>query len=201
MPRRGPGQTQTQKLAEDWLRVSPYRAKEFRSGSGVTVTTLDSNGFAAVKEFTPYLFASLLGKLIPAFAGTTTTTLVRAGTRAAPLTAEELAFAERYLAGSGGRWGSGATRALNHQLASQLRQQGFKLQGGGFASEEWIAGPGGGTKGGTWVDITATRGTQTVRIQTVTTLADGVTPTAAEQAAADRIRAAFPNDELILIPK
>jgi filamentous hemagglutinin len=39
------------------------------------------------------------------------------------------------------------------------------------------------------------------RVQTIDTLADGVTPTQAEAAARDRIRAAFPNDELILIPK
>jgi filamentous hemagglutinin len=51
------------------------------------------------------------------------------------------------------------------------------------------------------VDITATNGTSTVRIQTIDTLADGVTPTAAEAAAAARIEAAFPKDELILVPK
>lgn len=59
----------------------------------------------------------------------------------------------------------------------------------------------GGTRGGTWVDITATNGTKIFRIQTVTTLADGVTPTASEAAAAARIRAAFPNDQLILVSK
>ncbi len=38
-------------------------------------------------------------------------------------------------------------------------------------------------------------------IQTISTLKDGITPTAAERAAAERIRAAFPNDELCLVPK
>ena len=55
--------------------------------------------------------------------------------------------------------------------------------------------------GGTWVDISGTNGTQTIRIQTVSTLADGVTLTPAEAAAAARINAAFPNDTLILVSK
>lgn len=64
-----------------------------------------------------------------------------------------------------------------------------------------ILGPGGGAKGGTWVDITAKRGDQTVRVQTIDTLADGVTPTAGEAAAANRIRSAYPTDILLLVPK
>ena len=51
-----------------------------------------------------------------------------------------------------------------------------------------------------WI-LAATNGTTTIRVQTISTLADGVTPTAAEAAAAARIRAAFPNDQLWLIPK
>ena len=109
---------------------------------------------------------------------------------------------QRYLSGSGGRWGSRATRALNDSLATDLESQGYTITGGaGRASEEWIPGLGGGTKGGTFVDITATNGTSTVRIQTISTLADGVTPTPSEAAAAARIRAAFPNDLLHLVPK
>lgn len=109
---------------------------------------------------------------------------------------------ERYLAGSGGRWGSSVTRALNARLASQYEAQGFRVVGGaGRASEEWIPGVGGSTRGGTFVDLTVTDGTSTIRIQTVDTLADGVTPTAREAAAAARISAAFPNDQLILVPK
>jgi hypothetical protein len=108
----------------------------------------------------------------------------------------------RYLSESGGRWGGTATRQLNHRLATDLETRGFRVTGGaGRAAEEWIPGPGGGARGGSWVDITATNGTQTTRIQTVTTLADGVTPTATEAAAAARIRAAFPNDTLILVSK
>lgn len=98
--------------------------------------------------------------------------------------------------------GGTATRQLNHRLATDLEAQGMRVTGGaGRAAEEWIPGPNGSTKGGTWVDLTATNGTQTTRIQTVTTLADGVTPTTSEAAAAARIRAAFPNDQLILVSK
>jgi uncharacterized Zn-binding protein involved in type VI secretion len=109
---------------------------------------------------------------------------------------------QRYLSGSGGRWGSSATRAQNDRIASGYERQGYRVTGGaGRAPEEWIPGPGGGTKGGSFVDMTATKGGQIVRVQTVTTLADGVTPTPGELAAAGRIRSAFPNDQLILIPK
>ena len=41
----------------------------------------------------------------------------------------------------------------------------------------------------------------TVRVQTVTTQPSSLTPTASEQAAAQRIQAVFPGDTLILIPK
>ena len=106
-----------------------------------------------------------------------------------------------YLTGSGGRWGSSTTRALNHQLASQLETQGYTILGGaGRGSEEWIPGPGGALRGGTFVDITATNGTTTLRIQTIDTLRSGA-PTAAEAAAAARIKAAFPHDQLNLVPK
>jgi hypothetical protein len=109
---------------------------------------------------------------------------------------------QRYLSESGGRWGGTATRQLNHRLATDLESRGFQVTGGaGRAAEEWIPGPGGGARGGTWVDVTATNSTQTIRIQTVTTLPDGVTLAPAEAAAAARIRAAFPNDQLILVSK
>jgi filamentous hemagglutinin len=56
--------------------------------------------------------------------------------------------------------------------------------------------------GGTYVDITAIdKETGAVtRVQTIGTLADG-SPTPREAAAAARIRAKYPNDTLILIPK
>jgi hypothetical protein len=81
---------------------------------------------------------------------------------------------QRYLSESGGRWGNNATRQLNHVKATKLESQGYTVTGGaGRGPEEWFAGPGGDTTGGTFVDITANNGIETVRVQTVTTLADG----------------------------
>jgi RHS repeat-associated protein len=110
---------------------------------------------------------------------------------------------ETYLNGSGGRWGNSTTRALNGETATGLENSGSTvINGAGRGSEEWIPGPNGGTTGGTWVDITAINEDGSItRVQTVDTLGDGITPTAREEAAAGRIRAAFPDDELILIPK
>lgn len=108
--------------------------------------------------------------------------------------------------GVGGRWGTAATRLQNFNIARSYEKKGYQLQGGGFGPEEYIPPPPavavkGSTKGGTYVDITARKNGQTIRIQTVDTLADGVTPTPREAAAAARIRNAFPNDKLLLIPK
>ncbi len=114
----------------------------------------------------------------------------------------DAAMLQRYLAGSGGRWGGIETRLLNHEIATMYENKGWTiLNGAGRASEEWIRGPFNGLKGGTWIDITATDGTTVVRIQTIDTLADGLTPIAREAAAARRIESAFPTDTLILIPK
>jgi RHS repeat-associated protein len=146
-----------------------------------------------------------LGELGGEF-GMETTSLTDAGFRAASIdeisvTLPRPPLLDKYLSGSGGRWGLGSTRLQNHQIASELESKGFTITGGaGRASEEWIPGPGGGSKGSTWVDITATRGGVVRRVQTVTTDASGA-PTRSEQAAAARIRAAFPNDDLTLVPK
>jgi RHS repeat-associated protein len=105
-----------------------------------------------------------------------------------------------------GRIGSVSTRLQNLRLAAYLRSKGWRITGGGnVAPEEYIPGPGGGRSGSTYVDITATRSVgdnpRTLRVQTVTTRADGITPNREELAAAARIRLAFPNDKLILVPK
>jgi filamentous hemagglutinin len=114
-------------------------------------------------------------------------------------------FTQRYLSEAGGRGGTTATREQNFAISQELEARGYTFgqrPGGGLGPEEYIPGPGPGTKGSTYVDITAIGPNgRTVRIQTVTTMADGVTPTASELAAAARIRAAFPNDKLLLVPK
>jgi filamentous hemagglutinin len=68
--------------------------------------------------------------------------------------------------------------------------------------EEYLPGPGGGRLGSNWLDITAVKNGRTLRINTIDTLADGITPTAREAAAAASIRAkALPGEHLLLIPK
>jgi hypothetical protein len=122
----------------------------------------------------------------------------------APTSATE--YAERSLTQdprSGGRLGSAATRAQNAEIAADLQGKGYIITGGGGERpEEYIRGAGPGTRGGIYVDITAVdkETGATTRVQTIDTLADG-NPTPREAAAAARIRAAFPNDTLILIPK
>jgi RHS repeat-associated protein len=109
---------------------------------------------------------------------------------------------KRYLSESGGRWGNTATRTQNNAIAATWEAKGYKVQGAGRTSEEWIPGPQGGTLGGTFVDITARQaGAPTVRIQTVDVLADGITLTPREAAAIARIKTAFPNDLVVTIPK
>jgi hypothetical protein len=113
-------------------------------------------------------------------------------------------FTTRYLAESGGRLGGTTTRAQNYGISQELRSRGYSFPerpGGGLGSEEFIGGAGAGSKGGTYVDITAIAPNgRTVRIQTIDTLANGL-PTPSEAAAAARIRAARPLDKIILVPK
>ena len=101
----------------------------------------------------------------------------------------------------GGRLGNLNTQLQNSKLALYLQSKGWKIRGGGGQrAEERIPGAGGGRQGETWVDITAEKGGTTLRVQTVDTLANGA-PTPRELSAASRIRAAFPGDKLLLVPK
>jgi RHS repeat-associated protein len=115
-------------------------------------------------------------------------------------------FTERYLEGSGGRWGLPSTRRQNYELGQQAESRGGTVtHGGGIAGEEYIPGVGPGTKGSTYPDITVRNadGT-TTRIQTVdmeTNPAGQRVPTQRDLNNAQSIRDAFPDDELILVPK
>lgn len=113
-------------------------------------------------------------------------------------------LAGRYLKGSGGRWGGTATRNLNYELGIMLRGRGFSLgsrPGGGFGPEEYIPAINSGVTGSTYVDITAISPNGTIlRLQTINVTKDG-SPTRNELSAAERMKFAFPNDALILMPK
>jgi hypothetical protein len=83
-----------------------------------------------------------------------------------------------------------------------MQSRGYTITGdGGKGPEEYIPGPGGGKKGSSYPDITATKDGRTVRVNTVDTKADGVTPTTREADNAARIRSQTPGDHLLLIPK
>jgi hypothetical protein len=116
-------------------------------------------------------------------------------------------FTKRYLAGSGGRWGLPSTRKQNYDLGQKYAKKGHGevTGGGGIKGEEYIKGTGPGTKGSTYPDITVKNGNgTTTRIQTVdmeTNAAGQRVPTQRELDNVQRIRDAFPDDELILVPK
>nr|WP_314458962.1 hypothetical protein [uncultured Clostridium sp.] len=74
------------------------------------------------------------------------------------------------------------------------------IGGGGRGPEEYLPGPSGGNKGSNYLDITATKGGVTVRINTVDVYADGKTPTIREQNAANSINSKT-GGSTILIPK
>jgi len=108
----------------------------------------------------------------------------------------------------GGLAGDAVTQGFDEAVAKQLQARGWRMENGPLSSlpQEWIPGPVPGSRaGGTQVDLTASRmfgdTRRTLRVQTIDTLADGVTPTPREAANAAQIRAAFPNDHLLLIPK
>ncbi|VTR97076.1 polymorphic toxin-type HINT domain-containing protein [Tuwongella immobilis] len=116
------------------------------------------------------------------------------------LTENDLPLLKRYLSlpegADGGRWGSLEVRKLNHAIAQQRENQGWKVTGGaGRASEEFIDVP----KGIAYPDITLTKDGKTLRIQTATT--ENGKLEASEVVKANKIRAAFPNDERIIISK
>jgi hypothetical protein len=101
----------------------------------------------------------------------------------------------------GGRLGNASTRAQNAEIADRLEKDGFTITGGGGrAKEEYIPGPDGGRKGSSYPDITATKDGKTTRINTVDTKADG-SLTKREEAAAEKIGKAKPDDDFLVVPK
>jgi RHS repeat-associated protein len=105
------------------------------------------------------------------------------------------------VATTGGRLGSASTRAQVADIAEELESRGWKIEYGGGQFKEYIPGPGGSRKGSAYPDITATKNGRTLRINTVDTLSDGLTPTAREAANAAKIRSLKPDEHLLLIPK
>jgi RHS repeat-associated protein len=102
----------------------------------------------------------------------------------------------------GGRLGKQSTRDHIDDVATEMEKRGWTITGGGTRGpEEYLPGPGGGRKGSSFPDITATKNGKTLRVNTVDTRADGVTPSTREATNAARIRSQTPGDHLLLIPK
>lgn len=107
-----------------------------------------------------------------------------------------------FAAKTGGRLGSDLTRGHVADVAAEMESRGWTITGGGGRlPEEYLAGPGGGRLGSSFPDITATMNGRTLRVNTIDTYANGLTPTAREAANAARIRAQTPGDHLLLVPK
>lgn len=105
---------------------------------------------------------------------------------------------------AGGRLGNAATRGQIDDIATALESRGYTITGGGGRRpEEFLKPLGGGRRGGSYPDITATHPIYpTLRINTVDVLKNGITPTARELKNAARIRSQIGQGEhLLLIPK
>jgi len=103
----------------------------------------------------------------------------------------------------GGRLGNAATRSQTFEIGTELINRGYTIQGGaGRLPEEFLKPLGGGTKGGSYIDITASHPDYgTIRINTVDINKAGL-PTTRELNNAARIRQQIqPGEHLLLIPK
>src|SRR6266542_1373975 len=96
-------------------------------------------------------------------------------------------------AGRPGRLGNKGTQEHIKGIAGKLKDHGWEINcGGGKKGEEYIPGPGGARTGSSYPDITATKGDKTLRVNTIDTRANGVTPTTREADNAARIRSQKP---------
>jgi hypothetical protein len=128
----------------------------------------------------------------------------------------------RYISGSAGGNASGSlggfqARVQNTRIWFRLWNEGWHLVRGGNAHPEEVVvrpNPVDPVQHPTWAstgrqfvkpDLTLSRSqggqTQTMRVQTIDTLADGVTPTPREATNARLIAEARPNDPVVLLPK
>lgn len=104
--------------------------------------------------------------------------------------------------GKGGRLGSPWTRRHVREVADGMEARGWTIIGGGGRfPEEYLPGPGGARKGSAYPDITATKNGRTLRVNTVDTLRDCITPTLRERRNANKILGLSPGDHLLIIPK
>jgi hypothetical protein len=115
----------------------------------------------------------------------------------------KISVAEEFTLKSGGRLGSPATQSQIYDIGTELESRGYTVtRGGGRFSEEYLKPLGGGRKGGSYLDLTATHPNYpTLRINTVDIYKSGL-PTLRELKNAARIRKQIaPGEHLLLINK
>ncbi len=104
--------------------------------------------------------------------------------------------------------GGPITQSQLDEIARELESRDWRITHIGHwpeLKEEYIPGIGGGVNGSVRFDLTASKGTRTLRVQTVDTLADGITPNSRELANVTRgrmlLRMKGENPHVLLIPK
>ncbi|MGH2645780.1 MAG: RHS repeat-associated core domain-containing protein, partial [Chitinophagaceae bacterium] len=99
-----------------------------------------------------------------------------------------------------GRLGGEEHQALVGSEADRLEKEGYTITGGGGkAKEEYLPSLNGSRKGSNYVDITATKDGETVRVQVGKQNKNG-TPVSRERKNLEMIRQKKPNDELWFLP-
>ncbi|MCH7848568.1 MAG: hypothetical protein IIB53_09425, partial [Planctomycetes bacterium] len=187
--------------AAEGALVGAYNGAVGEFAALADAVTLGVAGDAVIGRFATDLASAQMGRIAGDFA---IMALEAAATGGVAIAGRQLAKegAEQVVR-RGGRLGSKATRRHVADVADNLEGRGFRITGGGGRrAEEFIPGRGGARRGSAYPDITAVRNGRTVRVNTVDTLTNGVTPTARELRNAAKIRAAQrPRDHLVLIPK
>ena len=103
---------------------------------------------------------------------------------------------------TGGRLGTAATRRQIQEISTVLESRGYTIVGGGGKFPEEYLAPlsGKGTKGSSFLDISADHPDYgRLRINTVDVLKDGITPTKRELRNANRIRQQIGPNEVVLL--
>ena len=131
------------------------------------------------------MIGKAVGEVAQVFVGGTAVKAVTKGTKAVSTT-KRLSSTGKVVEATtttekvGGRLGSAATRRQIQEISSELESRGYTIVGGGGRMPEEYLAPlsGKGTKGSSFLDITADHPDYgRLRINTVDVLKDGVTPT------------------------
>ena len=149
-----------------------------------------------------------VGEIAQVFVGGTAVKAVTKGAKAVSKTKQLSSIGkvvETTAKKTGGRLGTAATRRQIQEISTVLESRGYTIVGGGGKFPEEYLAPlsGKGTKGSSFLDISADHPDYgRLRINTVDVLKDGITPTKRELRNANRIRQQIgPNEHLLLIPK